>query len=173
MRQTRGNDGFTMVEMVITLAITAILLTMLAIAISAAIKSTRNTNNDAIVQNEAQVALNQLTYVLMEAEAIEAGTIITPDKKYLVRSYEDNVSYVIYLKADEGCLYLLPLEELALDDSTYLENENMDNRYKYLLAKYVHDFNIEKNSNCVNLTISFVLDDIRFTGQKTITMRNK
>lgn len=171
MSRVKGNDGFTMVEMIICIGIAAILLTMVAIAINAAIKSSRNAKNNTILQNEAQVALNQLAQVLMEAESVEAGTITAPDKKYLVRTYEDNAYYIIYLNANEGCLYMAFAEDITKADSIDLENKNA--RYQYLLAEYVDDLSIDISSNLVNIIIRLVLGDVSFTGQKTISMRNK
>lgn len=172
MRLVKNNDGITMVELIITLGITAIVLTMIAIVISTAAKSFRHTNNNTLLQKEAQITLNQLGTILMEAEFITNGTAVSTDTKYLIQGTEDNKYYAIYLKADKNRLYLIPAEDITVADSIN-PTEDEDTEYQYLLAEYVDSLSIETETNSTNIVIKFVLGASSYTEQKRITMRNK
>jgi type II secretory pathway pseudopilin PulG len=172
MRLVKNNDGITMVELIITLGITAIVLTMIAIVISTAAKSFRHTTNNTNLQKEAQVTLNQLGTILMEAGSITNGTAVSPDIKYLIQGSGDSSCYAIYLKADEDRLYLIPADDITIADSIN-PTEDEDTEYQYLLAEYVDSFSIETGTNSANIVIKFVLGASDYTVNKRITMRNQ
>jgi len=61
MRNTRHNHGFTIVEMLIALAITAILLTAIAVAFNASIINFNENQNIFKAINQARQALSRIT----------------------------------------------------------------------------------------------------------------
>ena len=61
MRNTRYNSGFTIVEMLIALAITAILLTAIAVAFNASIINYTENQNIFKAINQARQALSRIT----------------------------------------------------------------------------------------------------------------
>lgn len=171
MKCFKNNDGFTMVELIVSMAITAIVITMLAMIISAVVTSSRNASNEATLQKEAQFAINQLAEIIMEAKEITGGSAVAPDKKYLIRGAESRY-YAVFLKADEKCLYLMQTSDPVQADG-FNPALDEDAKNKYLLAEYVESISIETSPGLATINIKFVLGESSLTGQKNIAMRNR
>lgn len=172
MRLLKKNDGITILELVITIGIAAILLTMIAMIINTATKSYKNTTNNTSLQKEAQVVINQLSGIIMEAESITYGTAISPNIKYLIQGSGDNTCYAVYFEADKNRLYLISATDLAKADSM---DPTLDEAlsYEYLLAENVESLKIEVEAKSAKLYIKLAFGDASYTGQKRTTMRNK
>lgn len=172
MRLLKRNEGFTILELIITIGIAAVLITMLALIISTAAKSYRNSNNKSSLQKEALITMNQLAAILMEAEAISTGSAVAPDKNYLLKGSADSPSYSVYFQAENNRLFLISadtIEEADSIDPTI--GENLWQRY--LLADYVDSIRMDTSSNTVDLIITYVKGNSEYSVQKKINMRNK
>ena len=174
MRLHKNNDSITLVELIISMAITAIVLSMIALIISTAAKSFKSTNEDVNLQMEAQVTINQLSTILMEASEITTGSAILPDKKYLIKGSVDSTCYAVYLKTDTNRLYLIPADGINGEDiaDSIDPTETTETEYLYLMAEYVTDINIETNKKSPRIVIDFKLGDSTYTASKKVTLRN-
>jgi hypothetical protein len=161
-------------ELVISMAITAIVLSMIIMIINTATHGFKNTNEDVNLQMEAQIAMNQLSSLLMEAsEKIDPVRILTaPDAKYIFKCRTDEY-YSIIFKQDKNRLYLVQKSTAGEADnvdpfaSTDLENQ-------YLLAKYVSSFAIDLSTGgkSAQISIDFKLGDENYTVSKKVRLRN-
>lgn len=133
-KSTKSGDGFTLVELLASLAITAILLAALAVAFNASVVNYRENEDMFFAMNGARQALNRITTQLRTASAVDpnaptsqcalittGGSSITyrydstDDKLYLdsgAASYVacDNVAGMTFTKQtgvdDEGVTYV-------------------------------------------------------------------
>lgn len=173
MRIRKNNYGITLVELIISMAIAAIVFSIIAIMINTAAKGFKRSNEDVNLQMEAQIAINQLSTIVMGASGdITSNTTVLPDKKFLISYNTGSDSYALYLKVDTDKLYLIPAANITaadgIDPTASVENEN-----KYLMAEYVDDISIETGTKSPKIYIKFVLGDSSFTMTKKVTIRNK
>jgi hypothetical protein len=154
------------------MAITAIVIAMIAVIISVASKSFKHTNEEVNLQMEAQTAINQLSTILMEASEITTGTAAAPDKKYLIKASDGSNAYAIYLIKAQQRLYLIPAEDEDTDVDAINPIESADTQYQYLFAEYVDDIGIETDTNSPRVVIDFVLGDSTYTVNKKVALRN-
>ncbi len=74
MKQSRKNSGFTIVELLLAVAIMAMLLASVAIAMQAALASYRENEKIAEVMQVSRAVLNRMTSDIRSAEAIDIGS---------------------------------------------------------------------------------------------------
>lgn len=165
----RNNDGITLIELVISLAITAIVLTMLIVIINTAANSYKRTNEDVNLQLEAQMAINQLNTIIMEASNITKISEADPLKYRIECSTDD---YVIYYKEDGEKLYLISQSQ-SEDYDTLDPSGDRDTEYLYLLAEYVKSFQLDMTGKTAKITMEFELGDQTFKTSKNVSLRNK
>lgn len=172
MRLLKKNEGFTILELIITLGLASIVITMLILIISTAAKSYRNSNKKTSLQKEALITMNQLSSILMEAEEVSEGSATAPDVNYLIKGSADSVCYSLYFQADKKRLFLI---SAATTEEADRINPTLDEDLwqLYLLADHVESISLEKSGNTVDLIIMYAMGDASYTGQKKITMRNK
>lgn len=174
MRLHKNDNGMTLIELIISLAISAIILTMIIMIISSASKSFRRTGNEVNLQKEAQVTINQLTNLLMEANDINISSNLLPtsdDKKYLITYLAENYA-VLFIKKEQK-LYLIKDEPmLPADDVIYTDSDDFTARY--LMAEFVKDFEIKDyDTKKVTVAITFEIDDKEYSTSRKIVLRNK
>jgi len=103
MKKTRYASGFTIVELLLALAITAILLAAVAVAFNASIINYRENEDIFKTINNARQALFRITTQLRTADAVDPTspdnecTLITPGGDDITYRYnnEDNKLYLI------------------------------------------------------------------------------
>ena len=70
MKKIKSNDGFTLVELVIALAILAFIMTAVGTLMGSSVLSFRKSRADISVQNEAQAVYDKMSDVLMQSKKI-------------------------------------------------------------------------------------------------------
>lgn len=165
-----NNEGMTLLELVISMAITAIVLTMIIMMIGTAARSFRKTNEGVNLQLEAQAVINQLNNLVMEASVIKpSDTEVAPNSRYLLAT--PNYYYAIVHKDAESKLYLIQVEANAhtsLDDADVVIPTDEAN----LLAEYVDDITITPVGKKVTINLDMKLGDRDFSLVKRVMMRN-
>lgn len=170
MKVMKNNDGVTLIELIISMAITAIVLVMIVLFINTAANSFKHTNEDVNLQLEAQMAVNQLSTILMEAGSItpSAGAV-APDVKYLLEG--PSQCYAVYYKADRDRLYLISAGTTAeadvVDPAATQDTEN-----QYLMAEYVSGFTINTTGNTAKISLEFTLGDSTYRTDRNVSLRN-
>ena len=169
----KNNDGMSLIELIISMAITAIVLSMLMLLISTAANSFRRTNENVNLQLEAQVAINQISNLAMEASKIELSTNATaPDVKYLLKAFDDSNSYAIYYIAAKKKLYLIQSTPV-LDADLVNPIATIDEEYSFLMAEYVDSISIDTTSvKTAVIKLDFALGNTQYAISKKVKLRN-
>jgi len=162
----RKNDkGMTLIELIISMAISAIILSLIIIIISSASRIFRRTNDEVNLQLEAQTTINQLSNLSMEASKI---VHIDPppssfEEKYIITCV--GKSYAVLFSKTEKKLYLMKgINDSDVITKTYTDAGN-------LMAEYVDIFTITGVKK-VTINITFVLGDDTYSVSKKVNLRN-
>lgn len=164
------NKGITLMELVISMAIASLILTMLAFFIGGVSRSFQRSNEEVNLQMEAQVALNQISNQAMEAKDIIMPTDASdPDRRYIFQEYNNIDAYVIIYKGSEKKLYAV--KTTIPNAGTVSDFTDADN----LLAEYVSDIKMVKDEHDSTVTIDLKLStgSENYTVSRQIKLRNK
>jgi prepilin-type N-terminal cleavage/methylation domain-containing protein len=170
LRLHKNNDGMTLIELIVSIAITAIVLSMIVLIINVAANSFRRTNENVNLQLEAQITINQLSALAMEASSIASSTkLSTPDIRYLLKGSSDSDSYAVTFIKAKNRLYLVQKDEAEQADDVTPE----DDEYEYLLAEHVDQFDIAfEDTKTAYISITFKLGDEEYQISKKVKLRN-
>lgn len=167
LRLRINNKGMSLVELIISMAITAIILSMIIMLISGASHSFRRTNDKVNLQMESQIAINQLSTIVMGAKGISAITAPLPaDKQYIIQGITGKDSYGVFYRDSDHKLFLIQKPTVASSDFATISEE--DN----LLAEYVSVFNIAITSKTASIDISFELGEDSYLVSRKVKIRN-
>jgi prepilin-type N-terminal cleavage/methylation domain-containing protein len=159
-------EGFSLVEMLIAVAISSIVLVSLIALLGYSVRSANRTQARASLQNEAKDAMNHITGYIMEGSHVlwdsgEKKLIIQKDETVSVTPAptgdgttknvrKRKAKYYYYFNADEKKMYFRE----AVNGST----DATDADDKYLLAEKVTDFTAEpdaENERIIHVEIKF------------------
>lgn len=178
-----NKKGFTLVELIVTLALTMLLMTIIFSFLINYLKINDTLNDDLALQEQARNTLNIISDKIMQSDGIakvymldNAGLLIditNNETKESIRSinikYDTNSYYSLYLK--DTNLYL---------DNVASENDLASSSYDNIIARYISDIYIEPlnnksfmNTNLVSITIDFKKDNEEYTINQNICIRNK
>lgn len=170
MSLRENNEGMTLMELVISMAITAIVLTMIIMMIGTAARSLRKTNEGVNLQLEAQAVMNQLNNLVMEASQIElSSTEAAPDSRYLLAT--PNYYYALVHRDAESKLYLIQVEVNAHTD-LYDADTVIPTDEANLLAEYVDKITITPVGKQVTINLDMKMGDREYSLVKRVMMRN-
>lgn len=148
VRRQRNNKGFSLVELLIALAVGGIVLSALTALIQNSVHNFTRQTVSAQLQNDADVALNQIENDIMEADMLVMyhSESATSGYDYYLTEYSqvDNSRYCGYIwdKAS-GILYY--------SNDFYALSENPLNVSNVSVAcEHVEDFSIKLNKSCVS-----------------------
>lgn len=162
----KDNGGTSLIELVIAMAIAAIILSMLMFFISGAANSFRIASDDVNLQMEAQTTINQLTNLAMEAETMTSHTNMA-DVRYIFR-YSDTEYYAVVFNNSENILYLIKesTEDLANTAATVMN--------QHFMAEYVSSLvmDLSPNGKTVTINLELTLGQDSYQMSKKVKMRN-
>ena len=119
MKITKNNSGFTVVELLLALAISAMLLVAVAVAFNASATNYRENEDIFRVTNSARQALFRITSQLRTADAVDPAAPI--NECSLITAGGEDITYQFRI-ADKK-LYLVTNDDLT--DSDYLLCDNV------------------------------------------------
>ncbi len=191
-------SGFTLLEMMLALALVAILATKGIIVMNDAIVRTGEGTADTVLQDQAQTVLRRIAEAVMSAdrESLDPGMVEAP-------GFTDDVAYRVHLGVQDGEIVWSDPQRIALaadedaifwarnpgqDDemrvvwtnlvAPYLEGEipdGMDNNGNGLIDERGLSFVFDRNAITIRLTLDRMLGDgqvITKTVETTVTCRN-
>lgn len=173
MKYKINNKGMTLMELIIALAISMIVLSMIAVFINVASKSFNKTNNDVKLQMEAQVAINQLSNLAMEAKEIKPLLGVSePNCGYCIVGYNDSNTYAVIYTSDNQKLYLIKTNQENILNINYSDDND-------LLAEYVSGIQMtqadsNKKTEIITLSLAVGMGNNRhtYTVSRKIKLRN-
>jgi type II secretory pathway pseudopilin PulG len=179
VKRERNNKGITLLELIVSMAISIIVVLMIVSFINSSFRVFRGTNDLVQLQMEAQTSINQLVNLAMEAKAISNETVILADKD--IRYQIDRIDltgyhdYAVIWRKDYRKLYLVELIPPfnSIVDVSFDNEEHFDQ--EYLLAEYVDDFGITSvagKASLKNIKVRMVFGDEEYEISKEIILRN-
>lgn len=187
----RNQKGFSLVELVITMALLAMVSLAVSGFLSTGSRTYVNTNREIQVQKEAQLSINQMTDIIIDVEKgvqydegsvelTQGATSATVVKRELrLYNQKNNKSYMLrfYGASDaienekENCIYLLE----GVDVGTGGVIDIQFTGEEYLLAQYVEDFSVDLSQlekRCVELFVKYTMDSRTYETKETVKIRN-
>ncbi len=189
LRIQKQNSGFSLVELIIAIAILVIVTGAVCSFIIITSRNYANGNNDISVQQEAQLALNQMSDVIIDAtESInyvgydesdqpvkalkDSEFAFSPEKKALIVYNTEPDHYMFYWQKFDESLYFSVADA---DGNFPMPGENSTDCV--LLAEHVTDFQVDlsqvEERRVVKLTLNFQTGTRKFEMANNITVRNK
>lgn len=176
MQRERNNKGITLLELIVSMAISIIVVLMIVSFINSSFRVFRGTNDLVQIQMEAQTSINQLINLAMESKAISDETEILAGKDFRYQIEDiDIYDYAIIWRKDYKKLYLVELVPPYnyMGDISFDNEEHFDQ--EYLLAEYVEDFSIHSvggNEGLKNIRVRMKFGDEEYEISKEIVLRN-
>jgi prepilin-type N-terminal cleavage/methylation domain-containing protein len=181
MRQMDNNRGFSLIELIVAMAVLVVIGGCIYGFVSTSTKTYNSVSQDVDLQEEAQLAMNQLESIVMNAQD---GVSYDEDKKTLY-IYNDEECYKVAkgdsaASQDVNSLYysILPRSK---DPNTgeYVNGFDPATEEPALMAEYLTDFVVkleksDKTDSVVAATISMQFDKAKksYTATQKIALRN-
>jgi prepilin-type N-terminal cleavage/methylation domain-containing protein len=178
----QNNKGVTLVELIVTMAVSSIVIGMVVLIISSGSRSYRMGQQEVDLQMQAQTVINQLEDVVIEAYWLEKKSNImidgTPDIAIDVTAYiiysSEGISAVLFDRTLQMLYYvdgLVPSQIATLSTASYTKAAN-------LMASYVTEFTMETDFSTLLtdqktvLQIKLKNNASQYAIDKTIAFRN-
>lgn len=189
----KNQKGFTLVELIIAIAILAIVALAISGFIVVGSRSYTSANTDIMLQQEAQLALNQISDVIIDTtDSINysngAGTekvlkdsefSSEPDEKVLVvvnkkDSNNDNDSYRFEWSKTDQIIYF-NTSDTVIDDAH--PEPVFDDSKKAILAQHVREMHLDisqfEENRVVMVSMTFENGNKEYTTSNNVTVRNR
>lgn len=156
MKKWLQNKGFSLVELIITIAILSVVGGSVTAFVLVAQRNYERGTTETELQYEAQVVVNHLNDIVMDC-----GKGITLEAESLF-VYDTDIIYEISWEKEEEKLYM----------STYDINEVLIEE-DVLLADYVTDFDVDLSEMVDNRTVSFSLELSKGKGMRRVQTEHR
>ncbi|MDD6627320.1 MAG: prepilin-type N-terminal cleavage/methylation domain-containing protein [Lachnospiraceae bacterium] len=193
----KNHKGFTLVELIIAVAILSIVTLAVCGFIMVGSRSYTSANTDVMLQQEAQLALNQISDVIIDTtdsinyggksdSASEMEMVLKdsefseePTEKCLVvvnkkASNNDNPSYWFSWNKAEEVIYFNTSDDVV-DESN--PEPNFVDADKAVLAQHVKEFHVDisqfEQNRVVKVSMTFANGGREYTTSNNITVRNR
>lgn len=187
----KNQKGFTLVELIIAIAILAIVTLAVCGFIVVGSRSYTSANTDIMLQQEAQLALNQISDVIIDTtDSISYGNgtelvlkdsefSSEPDEKILVvvnkkGSNNDNDSYRFEWSKDSETIYF-NTSDTVIDDTN--PEPVFDDANRAILAQHVKELHIDisqfEENRVVMISMTFRNGNKEYTTSNNVTVRNR
>jgi competence protein ComGC len=171
--QKNANGGFTLVELVISFAILAIISVMITLIIRSSADTYSGISNDINLQYESQMAMSQLQDFVIDCNSAVAVTA-------------DSETLYVFNRIDDTHYEAFRFEKSASSDELYLSSKEIDGSFsktdpsifsfgsEELMSSYVKKFTAAVSSDVrsVSVTITYGIGDKTYIGRQTIALRN-
>ena len=169
------NKGYTLVELIVTMVISAIVMTIVISFLATNSKSYQVAGDTVRLQMESQSVMNQLYDLVVESNWVELVEINLNEKALII--YNQTKIDIVYLDLYERQLYYIPdcTEAEAMNPTaiTYTEEEN-------LMAEYIEDLRMDPTDETtllqkkqLSLRVDFRIDADSFSVERNIKLRNE
>lgn len=141
-----NNKGITLTELLVTIAISGIVFTVIVALISSGMRFFNKQSNTINLQNELQLVSNQITETFQEAKALNITT--TPAIDADTPATSKIITGVIPVGASDissGRYVYWDGKNLYIMDSLKVDADKMDG---YCLSHYVSKFSIDIDEDC-------------------------
>lgn len=152
----RNNKGFSLIELLVTIAISSVVLLMISYMLVQGTTLFKDENEDIDIQNEAQIVRNQITEALMSAKSVivvdagddlviytgsvdETDNRLEAEKSGSGGASEVTTERIITYKKEDGTLYISSTLSSATSEGNMLSN-------------YVTGMSISFNEDCKRTT---------------------
>lgn len=196
-----NDKGFTLVEVLLAVAVSTIVFGALTAMIIFASRSTKLTNERITIQEEVRDAMNHIQGYCMEAETAAWQDISLPGgastKALIVFQYRDDVKAVTAAVSD-GAITVKPDQVETLTSYAYvywytggrlyfgkcsdggdIKLTDLKQENRYLLADHITDFtcDVHKNKTSGKYTIDIKVDgqinNSQYSSNETVYLRNQ
>lgn len=193
----KNHKGFTLVELIIAVAILSIVTLAVCGFIMVGSRSYTSANTDVMLQQEAQLALNQISDVIIDTtdsinyggksdDASEMEMVLKdsefsekPTEKCLVvvnkkASNNDNPSYWFSWNKAEEVIYFNTSDDVVDESNPEPHFVDAD---KAVLAQHVKEFHVDisqfEQNRVVKVSMTFANGGREYTTSNNITVRNR
>lgn len=198
----RKNSGFTLVELVIVMAIMGILGLAVVGFIGTSTKQYKYASKDVDLQYEAQLTMNQIGDLIIDAQKgvkYEPATVaapvevasVNPEAGYIATAsaeeasseeassdskliiYNKDCTYNIIYRPSEHKIYL---RKDTLDSATgavKADGQGKESLMAENVIGFTPDLSEAESKNSVGLVVDFKAGDKKYTSKQNFTMRNK
>lgn len=188
----KNQKGFTLVELLIVVAIMSIVALAVCGFIMSGVRSYHEASNDINVQQEAQLAMNQITDVLIDMNG-KLEYVCCKDSQEQTVCKEDELTFepddklLWYQGEESGGQNYCFLWDKASENLYYAETDTTEhfpsvkepeNSGQWaLLARRVTQFAVDlsqfEEKRVVQITMKFICGDREYTTSGNVTVRNR